>query len=88
MHLSWYNFYSFTNDLLYFSLIHGIVMDHGARHPDMKKRVENAFILTCNVSMEYEKRLVRIAQLILLITVNNAHYCIEVSMVLFFCEVA
>jgi len=37
------------------SLIHGIVMDHGARHPDMKKRVENAFILTCNVSMEYEK---------------------------------
>jgi len=37
------------------SLIHGIVMDHGARHPDMKKRVENAFVLTCNVSMEYEK---------------------------------
>ena len=31
-------------------------MDHGARHPDMKKRVEDAFILTCNVSMEYEKR--------------------------------
>ncbi|XP_078493329.1 T-complex protein 1 subunit zeta [Ciona intestinalis] len=37
------------------SLIQGIVMDHGARHPDMKKRVENAYILTCNVSMEYEK---------------------------------
>jgi len=37
------------------SLIHGIVLDHGARHPDMKKRVENTFILTCNVSMEYEK---------------------------------
>lgn len=36
-------------------LVHGIVMDHGARHPDMKKRVENAYILTCNVSMEYEK---------------------------------
>ena len=31
-------------------------MDHGARHPDMKKRVEDAYILTCNVSMEYEKR--------------------------------
>lgn len=30
-------------------------MDHGARHPDMPKRVENAYILTCNVSMEYEK---------------------------------
>ncbi|XP_002739423.1 T-complex protein 1 subunit zeta [Saccoglossus kowalevskii] len=36
-------------------LIRGLVMDHGARHPDMKKRVDNAFILTCNVSMEYEK---------------------------------
>lgn len=36
-------------------LVRGIVMDHGARHPDMKKRVENAYILTCNVSMEYEK---------------------------------
>lgn len=40
------------------SLIRGLVMDHGARHPDMKKRVENAYILTCNVSMEYEKRFV------------------------------
>jgi T-complex protein 1 subunit zeta len=37
-------------------LIHGIVMDHGSRHPDMPKRVDNAYILTCNVSMEYEKR--------------------------------
>lgn len=37
------------------NLIHGVVLDHGARHPDMKKRVENAFVLTCNVSMEYEK---------------------------------
>lgn len=37
------------------SLIRGIVMDHGSRHPDMPKRVENAYILTCNVSMEYEK---------------------------------
>ena len=38
------------------SLIRGLVLDHGARHPDMPKRVENAFILTCNVSLEYEKR--------------------------------
>lgn len=30
-------------------------MDHGARHPDMPKRAENAYILTCNVSLEYEK---------------------------------
>eukprot|EP00271_Cylindrocystis_brebissonii_P006700 TRINITY_DN19481_c0_g1_i1.p1 TRINITY_DN19481_c0_g1~~TRINITY_DN19481_c0_g1_i1.p1 ORF type:complete len:535 (+),score=131.93 TRINITY_DN19481_c0_g1_i1:189-1793(+) len=36
-------------------LVEGLVLDHGARHPDMKKRVENAFILTCNVSLEYEK---------------------------------
>ncbi|CAG0919432.1 unnamed protein product [Notodromas monacha] len=36
-------------------LVRGLVMDHGGRHPDMKKRVENAFILTCNVSLEYEK---------------------------------
>ncbi|RVE40720.1 hypothetical protein evm_014630, partial [Chilo suppressalis] len=37
------------------TLIRGLVMDHGARHPDMPKRVENAYILTCNVSLEYEK---------------------------------
>lgn len=37
-------------------LIKGLVLDHGARHPDMKKHVKDAYILTCNVSMEYEKR--------------------------------
>ncbi len=37
-------------------LIRGLVMDHGSRHPDMPKRVEDAYILTCNVSLEYEKR--------------------------------
>jgi len=36
-------------------LVRGIVMDHGARHPDMKKKVDDTYILTCNVSMEYEK---------------------------------
>uniref|UniRef100_A0A673I0D5 Chaperonin containing TCP1, subunit 6A (zeta 1) n=1 Tax=Sinocyclocheilus rhinocerous TaxID=307959 RepID=A0A673I0D5_9TELE len=36
-------------------LIKGLVLDHGARHPDMRKRVEDAFVLTCNVSLEYEK---------------------------------
>lgn len=36
-------------------LIKGLVLDHGARHPDMPKRVTNAYILTCNVSLEYEK---------------------------------
>ncbi|XP_067935096.1 T-complex protein 1 subunit zeta-like [Watersipora subatra] len=37
------------------TLVRGIVMDHGARHPDMAKRTENAYVLTCNVSLEYEK---------------------------------
>lgn len=37
------------------TLVRGIVTDHGSRHPDMPKRVENAYILTCNVSLEYEK---------------------------------
>jgi T-complex protein 1 subunit zeta len=36
-------------------LIRGLALDHGARHPDMPKRVENAFILALNVSLEYEK---------------------------------
>ena len=36
-------------------LIRGLALDHGARHPDMPKRVENAFVLTLNVSLEYEK---------------------------------
>ena len=37
------------------SLIKGLALDHGARHPDMPTRVENAYILTLNVSLEYEK---------------------------------
>merc|ERR1711992_278761 len=37
------------------TLVRGLVLDHGARHPDMPKRLENCFILTCNVSLEYEK---------------------------------
>merc|ERR1711872_608740 len=36
-------------------LIAGLVLDHGGRHPDMPKRLENCYILTCNVSLEYEK---------------------------------
>lgn len=36
-------------------LVKGLVLDHGGRHPDMPKRLENAFILTCNISLEYEK---------------------------------
>nr|QBH73709.1 chaperonin [Isotomurus palustris] len=36
-------------------LIKGLVMDHGGRHPDMPKSLNNCYILTCNVSLEYEK---------------------------------
>ncbi|PHJ15198.1 t-complex protein 1 subunit zeta, partial [Cystoisospora suis] len=36
-------------------LIRGMVMDHGARHPDMPTSLKNCFIFTCNVSLEYEK---------------------------------
>jgi len=36
-------------------LVKGLVLDHGSRHPDMPKRLKNAYILTCNVSLEYEK---------------------------------
>eukprot|EP00913_Durusdinium_trenchii_P034971 g32713.t1 len=31
-------------------LIKGLVLDHGARHPDMPKRLENCYILTANVN--------------------------------------
>lgn len=37
------------------TLIKGIVMDHGARHPDMPRNLKNCHILTCNISFEYEK---------------------------------
>eukprot|EP01132_Coremiostelium_polycephalum_P004286 gene4286-5361_t len=37
------------------NLIKGLVLDHGARHPDMPKKLTNCYILTCNVSLEYEK---------------------------------
>ena len=43
------------------TLVRGLVLDHGSRHPDMPKRIENAYILTCNVSMEYEKSEVHIS---------------------------
>jgi T-complex protein 1 subunit zeta len=37
-------------------LVRGLVLDHGARHPDMPKHLEGeVFVLTCNVSFEYEK---------------------------------
>mmetsp|Transcript_37317 Transcript_37317/g.90606 ORF Transcript_37317/g.90606 Transcript_37317/m.90606 type:complete len:540 (+) Transcript_37317:102-1721(+) len=35
--------------------VNGLVLDHGARHPDMPDVLENCKIMTCNVSLEYEK---------------------------------
>lgn len=37
------------------SLIKGLVLDHGARHPDMPKVMKDAHVLCLNVSLEYEK---------------------------------
>lgn len=36
-------------------LVKGLVLDHGPRHPDMPRHVENAHLLILNVSLEYEK---------------------------------
>ena len=35
--------------------VNGIVLDHGGRHPDMPSVLKNCFIMTCNVTFEYEK---------------------------------
>lgn len=40
-------------------LVKGLVLDHGSRHPDMPKHLENCFVLTANISLEYEKSEVR-----------------------------
>lgn len=36
-------------------LVNGLVLDHGPRHPDMPRTLENCFICILNVSLEYEK---------------------------------
>lgn len=36
-------------------LIKGLVLDHGSRHPNMPDFLENCYIMTLNVSLEYEK---------------------------------
>ena len=35
--------------------INGLVLDHGARHPGMPTSLTNCHVMTCNVSLEYEK---------------------------------
>ena len=36
-------------------LVRGLVLDHGARNDGMPKKLTNVYILTCNISLEYEK---------------------------------
>lgn len=36
-------------------LVKGLVLDHGGRHPDMPKKINNCYIMILNVSLEYEK---------------------------------
>merc|ERR1712078_978563 len=36
-------------------LVRGMVLDHGSRHDDMPAKLENCYIMTLNVSLEYEK---------------------------------
>lgn len=35
--------------------VKGLVLDHGARHPDMPKLAKDVYVLCLNVSLEYEK---------------------------------
>eukprot|EP00633_Aureoumbra_lagunensis_P002598 CAMPEP_0197302802 /NCGR_PEP_ID=MMETSP0890-20130614/51278_1 /TAXON_ID=44058 ORGANISM="Aureoumbra lagunensis, Strain CCMP1510" /NCGR_SAMPLE_ID=MMETSP0890 /ASSEMBLY_ACC=CAM_ASM_000533 /LENGTH=552 /DNA_ID=CAMNT_0042782501 /DNA_START=9 /DNA_END=1667 /DNA_ORIENTATION=- len=37
------------------TFVRGLVLDHASRHPDMPKSLQNCKILTCNVSLEFEK---------------------------------
>lgn len=36
-------------------LVKGLVLDHGARHPDMPRRVDDAYVLTANIGLEFER---------------------------------
>jgi len=36
-------------------LIRGLVLDHGVRHPRMPRSLKKVHILTCNISLEFEK---------------------------------
>ena len=44
--------HKFESDVV---LVNGVILDHGPRHPKMKKNLKNCFILTCNISMDYDK---------------------------------
>ncbi|KAH9675812.1 T-complex protein 1 subunit zeta 1 [Citrus sinensis] len=55
-------------------LVEGLVLDHGSRHPDMKRRAENCYILTCNVSLEYEKSILKLMTLLPASEVNAGFF--------------
>lgn len=44
-----------SGDALESELIRGLVLDHGGRHSNMPKRLENVGVLLLNISLEYEK---------------------------------
>ena len=50
-------------------LVRGLVLDHGGRHPDMPKRLENCHILTCNVSFT--------KAILVDVTNYNLRYCLS-----------
>lgn len=58
-------------------LVKGLVLDHGSRHPDMPKRLKNCYILTCNVSLEYEKTYVSFVGVLLAVCAQP--HCSEVN---------
>lgn len=35
-------------------LVKGLALDHWARYPDLPRRLENYYILTCNISLEFD----------------------------------
>lgn len=58
-------------------LVKGLVLDHGARHPDMRKRVEDAFVLTLNVSLEYEKRYKSVVNRLIILPNNSFPFIVR-----------
>lgn len=36
-------------------LVRGLVLDHGTRHDDMPSELRNCYVLTCNISLEFDK---------------------------------
>ncbi|GFY82879.1 TCP-1/cpn60 chaperonin family protein [Actinidia rufa] len=50
------DFYNIVRKLAWAAMVEGLVLDHGSRHPDMKRRAENCYILTCFFYSNAEQR--------------------------------